>query len=112
MPIDPGKLRGVVTLQGETAGAKNDRGGYAAPTTSTLGTVRAEIEPLSAHERLIAMQSDSNVTHRVRIRYPEIATPYAVRSFLYNGRTLRVVGPPINEEERNRILRYEVTEAV
>ena len=112
MPIDPGRLRHRVTVQGETLGASNGRGGRALPTVSTIGTVWAAVEPLDERERLQAQQTEQNVSHRVRVRYEAIASPSAVESFLHEGRTLRVVGPPINEDERDEILRFECTEEV
>lgn len=99
-------------MQGVTAGAANGRGGVAIGTISTLGTAWAEVEPLSERERLQAQQAEQNVTHRVRIRYPETEDASTVESFLHKGRTLRVVGPPINEDERDELWRFECTEEV
>ena len=108
MPIDPGKLRHLVTLRGETT-ASDGEGGITS-TDAEIGQVRASIEPLGRFERLTAMQADQSITHRVRIRFAEVEDADAVESILHKGRTLRVVGPPVNEDERDAMLTFDCAE--
>lgn len=68
-----GRLRHRVAIQRRT-GAES---GFGEPTDtwSTLATVSAGIEPISGREYFAAQQVQSEVTHRVTIRYFEGVNP-------------------------------------
>jgi len=65
--LDAGKLRHRVTIQRQTVGHDSDGGRKV--TWDDVATVWAAIEPLSARERLVADQVQSEVTARITIRY-------------------------------------------
>lgn len=85
--IDAGKLRERVTVQ------------IASGTTNTLGetilawnnstTVWASVEGVSAREALSAGQEETNITHRVRLRYLPGLTQQM--RFAWRSRTLDIV---------------------
>ena len=85
--IDAGKLRERVTVQ------------IASGTTNTLGetilawnnstTVWASVEGVSAREALAAGQEETNITHRVRLRYLPGLTQQM--RFAWRSRTLDIV---------------------
>lgn len=83
------------------ARAPDGGGGYTTgdPVTFAAG-VRAAVEPLEGHERLDAMQTKADVTHRVRMRYRAGIT--SKMWIVHVGRTLRISGPPIDTDERHR----------
>ena len=65
--MEAGKLRHQVKLQRVTVAA--DSHGDQTKTWTDLATVRASIEPLSGRELVNAQAMQSDVTHRVRMRY-------------------------------------------
>jgi len=62
-----GRLRHQVAIQRRTSAESNF--GEPADTWTTLATVPAGIEPVSGREYFAAQQVQSEVTHRVAIRY-------------------------------------------
>lgn len=68
-----GRLRHRIVLQRRT-GAENDFG-EPTDTWSDVATLSAGIEPISGREYFAAQQVQSEVTHRVTIRYFEGITP-------------------------------------
>jgi SPP1 family predicted phage head-tail adaptor len=97
---DPGRLRHRVTLEAMTATA--DGAGGFSEAWNAWNTVWAAVEPLEGTERLRAMQTGADVTHRVTIRFlPGVTSRLRV---LHNGRVLHVVSPPIDHEERRQWL--------
>jgi SPP1 family predicted phage head-tail adaptor len=85
--IEPGKMRERVTVQ------------IASGTTNTLGetilawnnstSVWAHVEGVSAREALVAGQEETNITHRVRLRYLPGLTQQM--RFAWRSRTLEIV---------------------
>lgn len=96
--MNPGDLRHQVTLQGVTR-TDDGGGGYTeVPVTIATG-VWAAVEPLEGNERIRAMQTEASATHRVTLRYRSDVT--AALRVVHEGRTLEVVSPPIDPEERH-----------
>ena len=110
MPIDPGQLRSRVTPQGETL-VSDGEGGSTMTVAALSAPIWARVRPLRGREKLEAMQTDDSVSHEVTVRFPEIADRDAVESFLYDGRTLDVVEPAINVDERDEWLQFLCREA-
>lgn len=50
---------------------------YGSPekTWATIKQVWGEIEPLSGQERIVAMQTEGSITHRIRLRYDPAIVP-------------------------------------
>ncbi len=104
-----GKLRHRITIQQRSESARDD---YGAPTYawSTLATRWASIEPLRGQERFIADQTQSGVTHRVRLRYLSGVKPEM--RFDYDGRTFEIA-QVLNRDELGaelELLCFEVTD--
>lgn len=65
--IDPGKLRERVTIQQATE--SRNALGESQQSWSAWKTVWASVEGLSSREALFSGQQQSDITHRVRMRY-------------------------------------------
>jgi SPP1 family predicted phage head-tail adaptor len=98
MTLNPGALRHRVTIQSVTR-VPNGSGGYTT-TWAPVGEVWAAVEPLEGRERIQAMQTDADVSHKVTMRYRAGVT--AAMRVLHEGRVLDVVAPPIDHEERHQ----------
>lgn len=90
-----GKLRHRIEIQ--TASEAADSLGQMTKTWTTAVTRYAAIEPLSGRELIQAQQVNSEITHKVTLRY------YAVTSkmrFKFGSRYFEIMSV-INKEERN-----------
>lgn len=99
-----GDLRHRVTLQQRSTAA--DSLGQQLTTWTDLFTVWAEIESLTARELLAAQAVQSEVSHRITVRYrAELANPIAVSPLrvVYKGRYFNI-GGALNVDERNRTI--------
>ena len=86
MAIDPGRLRERVTIQSATE-ARNSIG-EVVQTWSTFGEAWASVDGLSSREVLQSGQQQTEVTHRVRLRYVDGLTQQMRLS--WRGRTLEI----------------------
>lgn len=86
MAIDPGRLRERVTIQQATA--TRNRIGETVQTWGTFAEVWASVEGLSGREVLQSGQQQTEVTHRVRMRYVTGLTQQMRLS--WRGRTLEI----------------------
>jgi SPP1 family predicted phage head-tail adaptor len=97
-----GDLRKRVTLQRRDT--TKDSYGQQVNTWADVATVWASIEGLSARELLAAQSVQSEVSHRITVRYrSELSDPKAVAAMraVYNGRLFDISGA-MNLDERNR----------
>lgn len=100
-----------VTLQ-SPAGSRNAVG-ERLTTWVSVATVFAKVSPLSVRDLLAAGQIQSEVTHRVRLRYsPTISAMDASWRVLFGTRVLILNGPPRNIEERNVELELLCSEGI
>jgi SPP1 family predicted phage head-tail adaptor len=86
MAIDPGRLRERITIQQATE-VRNRLG----ETTQTWGTFVerwASVEGLSGREVLLSGQQQTEVTHRVRLRYVDGLSQQM--RILWRGRVLEI----------------------
>ena len=97
-----GQLRHRVTIRAPGAPVPDGYGGHTPGPPTEVATVWAAVEPLEGTERLRAMQTQADATHRVRMRYRPGLT--AAMDVVHRGRVLEVVSPPINVDERDREL--------
>jgi SPP1 family predicted phage head-tail adaptor len=100
--MQAGLLRKRVTLQRRDV-AVDSYGGQVTSWTD-IATVSAEITPLSGRELFAAQAVQSEVSHRITVRYqPLLANPQTVAAMraVYNGRFFNIHAS-VNDEERNR----------
>lgn len=77
---------------------------------ATDSTRWASIEPITASERLNAGQVIPEATHVIRMRYNTAVVATAVLK--KGSREFEVVGPPIDIDERRKVLEFMVKELV
>lgn len=106
-----GLLDKRVALQ--SPGGSRDAVGERTTTWTTVATVWAQIEPLSAKEQIAAAQARGSLTHRILIRYSTTvaAVTHAWR-VVYGSRIFTVDGPARNLHEGNRYLELLCTEGL
>jgi len=64
-------------------------------------TTRAGIFPISGRDIFEAMRTDSEITHKIFVRYdPTIKIDSSMR-ILFDGRIFDIISPPINFQEKN-----------
>jgi SPP1 family predicted phage head-tail adaptor len=85
--IDAGKLRERVTVQ--VASGTTNTLGEAVLSWSNSSAVWASVEGVSAREALLAGQQETNLTHKVRMRYLPGLTQQM--RFSWRSRTLEIV---------------------
>jgi SPP1 family predicted phage head-tail adaptor len=98
--MQAGRLRHRVTIQQEAV-IKGALGGQAKSWVDVV-TVWEAVEPIRGREFFAAQQVNSEVTHRVTIRYRTGVT--AKMRLVFQGRVLDISAPPIDVEERHRDL--------
>ena len=99
-----GDLRKRVILQKRDVTL--DSAGQQVTTWTTLATVWASIEALSVRDLLAAQAVQSEVSHKITVRYrSEFSTPVADATYRlnYNGRLFNIKGV-MNIDERNRTI--------
>lgn len=100
----------VVVLQ-SPAGSR-DAVGERTTTWTDVATVEAEISPLSGRDLIAAGQTQSEVTHRVKVRYgPSIAAIDASWRVLFGARVF-VVSWVRNLDETSRVLELICSEGL
>ena len=83
-------------------------------TWADVATVYAEIMPLSGRELFSAQAVQSEVSHRITVRYrSELANPKTVAGMraVYSGRVFNI-SASINEDERNRQITLMASEGL
>ena len=101
-----GALRHRVTLKGPPSVVQGP-GGTLVDTEAVLGTVSAQVEPLSARQMFEAQKLDYPVTHRIRTRYR--AAWKDARFIAFGARQFKVQSVR-DLEERGRWLEFEAQE--
>jgi len=103
--ITAGKLRHSITFQ-EKLQTPDGGGGYDYTTSDVIST-RAFIKPISTNERFFAQRIESDISHRIYIRYRTDINP-AMR-IKYGDRYFQVKGI-MNIEEQNKWLELSAVE--
>lgn len=93
---NPGDLRERVELQSSTR--TKDGGGGRTLSWATYDTVWARVRPVSSRERFVADQTGARTTHEVTLRTH--ATLDAKHRIVWETKVLRIVGDPVNADER------------
>lgn len=100
--MNAGKLRHRITLQSPTG--SRDAVGERTTTWTSVATVFASVNPLSVRDLLAASQLQSEVSHRVRIRYSSaVAAIDASWRVLFGSRVLVVQGVRNIDETRSEL---------
>lgn len=96
-----GTKRHKITVQSATE--STDSYGGTTQTWSTYTTCWAAIDPISGREFFSAQQVNSELTSKIYVGYDSKTAAITPKMRIsYNGRTFRIVSPPINVNEMNR----------
>jgi SPP1 family predicted phage head-tail adaptor len=100
-----GRMRHKVTIQ-RPAQIPDNGGGYQ-DGWAAVATVWAEVTPLRGREFFQAQQTQTEITHKVRIRYRNVTNDSRL---IFDKRVLNIKGTPINVNERNEVLEIHCVE--
>ena len=100
--MDPGKLNKRITFQLQDLDSEDE-------DWKDIATTWANINPISGKEYYSAETINSDLTHKIRVRYRKGITPDM--RVLYNGRIFYIVSV-INEFERNSTLQLMCRELI
>lgn len=100
--MDPGKLNKRITFQLQDLDSEDE-------DWKDIATTWANINPISGKEYYSAETINSDLTHKIRLRYRKGITPDM--RILYNGRIFYIVSV-INEFERNSTLQLMCRELI
>lgn len=102
------------SIRFQTRDVTVDSYGQQVTTWTDAFSTRASIEPLSARELFAAQAVQSEVSHRITVRYrSQLANPTAVAAMrvLYGTRVFNIVGA-LNINERHGIVEISATEGL
>jgi SPP1 family predicted phage head-tail adaptor len=97
--INPGKYRHIITIQEK--GTARDSYGRTIDTWSDITKVRAGIFPVSGRDVFMRDFTESEITHRVHIRYDPTIVINSQMRILFGSRVFAITSPPINFQEMN-----------
>ena len=100
--MDPGKLNKRITFQLQDLDSEDE-------DWKDIATTWANINPISGKEYYSAETINSDLTHKIRLRYRRGITPDM--RILYNGRIFYIVSV-INEYEKNTMLQLMCRELI
>ena len=100
--MDPGKLNKRITFQLQDLDSEDE-------DWKDIATTWANINPISGKEYYSAETINSDLTHKIRLRYRKGITPDM--RILYNGRIFYIVSV-INEYEKNTMLQLMCRELI
>jgi SPP1 family predicted phage head-tail adaptor len=96
--LNPGELRHIVTFQ-KQSNVENDYGEETNEWIDILVNVRVGIYPISGKEFYTASSVNSEVTHKIRMRYvPNVTSDMRIK---FGDRIFELISPPINFQEKN-----------
>lgn len=107
-----GGLKRRITLQQHGTGA--DELGQPVLTWVDVATIYASIEPLSGRELLAAQAVQSEVSHKITIRYqPQFANPKAMAAMriIYNSRVFNIHAS-IDVNDGHRMIELSASEGL
>lgn len=100
--MEPGKLNKRITFQLQDLDSEDE-------DWKDIATTWANINPISGKEYYSAETINSDLTHKIRLRYRRGITPDM--RILYNGRIFYIVSV-INEYEKNTMLQLMCRELI
>jgi len=107
--VNVGRLNKRVVLQAPVT-EQDDAGEEVITSWSEVARIWAAVEPLQGRELFAAQAVNSEITHRVRIRYR--AGVNARMRVLYGARELYLKAPPIDPLEKHRELHLMCSEGL
>lgn len=108
--IQAGKLNKRITIQEFTAGSPSqDENGEPLGSWETFSQVWAAIEPIQGNEFWAQQQVQSEVTHRVRIRFLE---DVAAKMRILYGTRVFVIQAVIDPKEKHKEIQLMCSEGV
>jgi SPP1 family predicted phage head-tail adaptor len=101
--VNPGKYRHIITFQQqlETDNPYGERPRNDDANWEDVKTTRAGIFPISGRDIFEAMRTDSEITHKIMVRYDPTFKIDSSMRILFNGRIFDIISPPINFQEKN-----------
>jgi SPP1 family predicted phage head-tail adaptor len=101
--INPGKYRHVVTIQKqlETDNPYGERPRNDDANWENVLTTRAAIFPISGRDIFEAMRTESEMTHRIFVRFNPTLKINSSMRILFGDRIFDIISPPINFQEKN-----------
>lgn len=97
--MNPGKLRHRITFQKLTE-SQNDYGEVVKDWVG-VKVVWASVNPISAREFFAAEKMNSEVSHKIFMRYVRSLRITPDMRIKFGERYFELIGPPINFQERN-----------
>ncbi len=103
MASKSGKMRERITFQENTQTEDTYAGlSYAFGNISATPTMWARVEPISEREKATRAKLDTRWDWKITCRYrADITTAMQI---IWRGRTLAIIGPPRNVDERDRFI--------
>lgn len=95
--MNSGKLKHRIEVQ-ESINTRDEFGAISSQTWETFCLMWASIEPLSGREYFTAVQMQSEISHKITMRYKSGIKPHY--RILWNGRIFDIQSI-LNKEERN-----------
>lgn len=108
--MNPGALRHRITFQKQVE-TQNDYGEEIKEWID-VKTVWASVNPMSAKEFFAAEKTNSEVTHKIYMRFIRGLNITPDMRIKFKGRYFELIGPPINYEERNKELQLLCKELI
>lgn len=103
--LNPSELRHSITIQ--SVARVSDGAGGQTETWETSTTAWASISPANGHQKWQAMQSETPITHKIKMRYQSgISTSNRI---VYDNRTFDIV-EVLNVDERDIVLHIMAVE--
>jgi SPP1 family predicted phage head-tail adaptor len=109
--VQAGRLRHRVEVQ--TREQTFDGAGQPVDSWTTVGTAHASVEPLRGRELFRAREAGQEATHRVRMRWSptlRVNGKWQVGRIVHAGRVMTPEGPPMDLDERGKVVEVLVTE--
>lgn len=97
--INPGKYRHIITIQEK--GTARDNYGRTVDTFTDVITCRAGIFPISGRDVFMRDFTESEITHRIHIRYNPTVTITSDMRIVFGEKYFMITAPPINFQERD-----------
>lgn len=98
--MNPSKLRHRITFQ-KYSDIQNDYGEIIKKDWLDVITVWASVNPISAKEFFAAEKMNSEVSHKIYMRYIRVLHITPNMRIKFGERYFELIGPPINYQERN-----------
>jgi SPP1 family predicted phage head-tail adaptor len=100
--VNPSKYRHIITIQKQTT-TRDPYGQIKEEWTDVLKT-RAAIYPISGREVFQRDFVESEISHRIHVRYNPTIVINSQMRILFGQRLFTITAPPINYQEKNEEL--------